>query len=593
MISPTRFKLAIRVYPEPQSDDPSQAERARYWRRPHWMLVFDTERAPTRPKRSLSAATAISSTAFASKKACSTPTICRAPIAQCSKRTSKRTRPRPIGAAACPSFGCFRAASFLKILHGRVSRHAASSSASICPLICRASPVEFGNARDRFAGGFSLALWDYADATASGRINKYRPRIAIKHIDSKRALKGFTGALRPRSGRSDPRRLDDRRTRSIVRFRGHFLDLRTLAFVLTDRGHSCASACKAFGVERGKMHRRTSWRRDAVVYRLQPARRGSDGGAGVQAARRVRPLRRGPARDAGLFAGVAGQGAPAQDGHRAGPGAAAEFPKRYLGYAESAFFGGRTSAHIRKVPVPVVYTDFLSMYPTVNALMGLWRYVIAEEVAVVPGYVAETIDFLRTITPETLFDPQTWTRLPAFARVIPDGDVLPTRAKYSLESNDYQVGLNHLYASSDDPKDGLWFALPDLAASVLLTGRMPTIVDAFAIVPEGTAIRVCGRSRCAAPCRSIRVQDFFRTVIEERKRLASNTALSAEERKRLDKALKVLANATSYGIFAEMLREEALEEGAGDVLRHRPQAVYMQGAQSGAPASIASRRWRR
>ena len=58
-----------------------------------------------------------------------------------------------------------------------------------------------------------------------------------------------------------------------------------------------------------------------------------------------------------------------------------------------------------------------------------------------------------------------------FARVKPDGDILPTRAKYSLESNDYQVGLNHLYATSDDSKDALWFALPDLAASVLLTGR--------------------------------------------------------------------------------------------------------------------------
>jgi hypothetical protein len=56
------------------------------------------------------------------------------------------------------------------------------------------------------------------------------------------------------------------------------------------------------------------------------------------------------------------------------------------------------------------------------------------------------------------------------------------------------------------------------------------------------------------------IQDFFRTVIEERKRLANNPALSDEERKRLDKALKVLANATSYGIFAEMRREEALQD---------------------------------
>jgi len=56
------------------------------------------------------------------------------------------------------------------------------------------------------------------------------------------------------------------------------------------------------------------------------------------------------------------------------------FPKRYLGYAQSAFFGGRTSAHIRKVPVPVVYTDFLSIYPTVNRLMNLWRFVTADKI---------------------------------------------------------------------------------------------------------------------------------------------------------------------------------------------------------------------
>jgi hypothetical protein len=54
-----------------------------------------------------------------------------------------------------------------------------------------------------------------------------------------------------------------------------------------------------------------------------------------------------------------------------------DFPKEILGFAETAFFGGRTSAHIRKIPVPVVYTDFRSMYPTVNSLMGLWNFVIA------------------------------------------------------------------------------------------------------------------------------------------------------------------------------------------------------------------------
>ncbi len=39
-----------------------------------------------------------------------------------------------------------------------------------------------------------------------------------------------------------------------------------------------------------------------------------------------------------------------------------DFPKRYCGYAESAFFGGRASAHVRNAPVPVVYLDVISQY---------------------------------------------------------------------------------------------------------------------------------------------------------------------------------------------------------------------------------------
>src|SRR5205807_1111003 len=51
--------------------------------------------------------------------------------------------------------------------------------------------------------------------------------------------------------------------------------------------------------------------------------------------------------------------------------------------------------------------------------------------------------------------------------------------------------------------------------------------------------------------------DFFRVVIEERKRLPQRTDISPIEKTRLDKALKVLANAASYGIYAEMHRQES------------------------------------
>ena len=53
--------------------------------------------------------------------------------------------------------------------------------------------------------------------------------------------------------------------------------------------------------------------------------------------------------------------------------------------------------------------------------------------------------------------------------------------------------------------------------------------------------------------------DFFKVTIEERKRLGKRADLSAENRVRLDKALKVFANATSYGIYAEMNVQESDE----------------------------------
>src|SRR5207237_3135448 len=36
-------------------------------------------------------------------------------------------------------------------------------------------------------------------------------------------------------------------------YRGQFLDLRTLAFALTDRGYTLASAAQAFGLDAGKL----------------------------------------------------------------------------------------------------------------------------------------------------------------------------------------------------------------------------------------------------------------------------------------------------------------------------------------------------
>jgi hypothetical protein len=72
------------------------------------------------------------------------------------------------------------------------------------------------------------------------------------------------------------------------------------------------------------------------------------------------------------------------------------------------------------------------MYPTVNSLMDLWRFVTAQEIRVVEHCKEEVEALLKELTVSDLFDPATWKRLPGFVKVVPDGDILPSRGKYSL-----------------------------------------------------------------------------------------------------------------------------------------------------------------
>ena len=54
-----------------------------------------------------------------------------------------------------------------------------------------------------------------------------------------------------------------------------------------------------------------------------------------------------------------------------------DVPRRLLAQILSAYFGGRSEVRIRRELRQVVHCDFLSMYPTVCTLLGLWPYVIA------------------------------------------------------------------------------------------------------------------------------------------------------------------------------------------------------------------------
>jgi hypothetical protein len=412
-------------------------------------------------------------------------------------------------------------------------------------------------ARGRFAGGFSLALWSYIDDMGVERPSTRRPSVGIKHIDSKRALKGFTARYGPDESDLIPENSTTGEPEKGYKFRGHMLDLRTLAFALTDRAYSLDSACKAFGVEHGKQRvtRHGVVTEKYIDYNRRDVQATSELAVKLLAEYAKHPINLQPTK--AYSPASIGKAYLRAMGITPILERQADFPPAYLGFAQTAFFGGRTSAHIRKVPVPVVYVDFLSMYPTVNSLMGLWPFVTAREVRVIEHCQVEIEGFLRSLTPEKLFCAKTWNRLPAFVKVIPNGDLLPSRAKYSSASNDWQVAVNHLYASDIAGSEGLWFSLPDVVASVLFTKRIPQIVDAFKLVPVGKLAGfrqvLLGGEVEVNP----RTQDFFRTVIEQRKSLTKRRDLSREDVDRLDKSMKVTANATSYGIFAEMNRQES------------------------------------
>ena len=406
------------------------------------------------------------------------------------------------------------------------------------------------SARGFYAGGFSFCLWSYKDRRGRERANGFRPRICVKYIDNKRSLIGFTGRNSPDQSDLIPEGSTTGKPQPGYKFAGHFLDLRTLAFALTDQAYSLEEACEAFGVE----HQRQTVRHGAIAMEYVGDNR-----------RDVLAMSELAAKLIGEWAEHSIPGSPT---HALSPASVGkgylraqgikpilerqpDFRKEYLGYAQTAFFGGRTSVHIRKVVCPVVYVDFLSMYSTVNTLMRLWSFVIAREIRVIEHCKDRVDAFLRGLNPNLLFEPETWTRMNGFVKVVPNGDVLPIRSKYSPASNDWQVGINHVYAKQED---ALWYSIPDVVASILTTGRVPEIADAFLIEPCGTLFELIPTKLRGLVEIDPERDDFFKVIVEERLRLSSRRDLSDIERKKLEKALKTLASATSFGIYAQMDR---------------------------------------
>ena len=206
--------------------------------------------------------------------------------------------------------------------------------------------------------------------------------------------------------------------------------------------------------------------------------------------------------------------------------------------------------------------------------MGLWWFVIARGV-IEEDATAETQSFLDDVQLSDLQDPGTWKQLTALVQVQPEADIFPVRARYATRIKEQTksaemptIGVNYL--SADRP---LWFTLADCVASKLLAGKAPKLVRAIRFAPKPPqdglrGLKIAGHAEYAVDPYE---DDFYRRVIELRRRVkaeledAERRDANSQETKNLDMdqlALKILANATSYGIFIELNVEDADKEDA-------------------------------
>lgn len=228
-----------------------------------------------------------------------------------------------------------------------------------------------------------------------------------------------------------------------------------------------------------------------------------------------------------------------------------DFPAHLIGLMMSTYYGGRSEIHIRRQQSQVLYCDFLSMYPTVCILMHLWRFVIANGLTY-DDATEEIRSLLATVEVHDLQQRDWWAQLPVLVQIIPADDILPVRAQYN--GTQYSIGVNRL--SSEQP---LWYTLADCVASKLLTGRPPRIVKALRFRPGKMQrglqpVKIAGNAAYEiAPTQD----DFYQRLIELRQAVKSRmkSCDTPDDKQKLDTeqlALKICANATSYGIFVEL-----------------------------------------
>jgi hypothetical protein len=454
-------------------------------------------------------------------------------LAVLSKYVRKENRKKT--GSAHPKLKLYSRSAFVeKVLYTAIQAGAALTAYNL-PYDGSRIAVEYREGRGWGKRGWSFVIFRYKDKkTGKWLPNSFRPRIKLIPKDSKAAFIRLAGG-----DSNQPYRT------------GRFLDLKTLAWALRNRSFSLDGACREWGVP-GKLDHAPSGRvtPEEIDYCRQDVRASVGLLNALLNEFRQYPLGDLPQEKAFSAASIAkaflntmGVIQPEQK---------FQLDDNTKGICMQAYYGGRAEIRIRHTPVPIIYTDFLSQYPTVNTLLGLWPLLTANKLRVREA-TRDVARFLKSVDVNQLLNPKTWPDLKFFALIQPEGSAQPVRAVFGegRVSNETNIGLNPL--TSEKP---IWFAGPDIVGSLLQTGKPPKILRAIRFEPVGVQKRMRSVKLGKGSINPAR-DDFFRKVIEERKGKKKSDPLYY--------FLKILANAGCYGIYAEVNRVQTGKNDAKQV----------------------------
>ena len=189
---------------------------------------------------------------------------------------------------------------------------------------------------------------------------------------------------------------------------------------------------------------------------------------------------------------------------------------------------------------------------------------------------------------------KSWPKLRGIAKVKPANDILPVRGEFSGEKGVTNIALCCI--QSGPPT---YYAFADLVASKLKTGKCPEILETIELIPHGRVAtrpwKLFGNDRYTI---DLSTDDLFARLIDLRTEIKHMADSGPEAQKSylnmLQRALKLLASATSYGILVEYVDEERAELRSCDVFRsdketgerHRTQKLESPGTYFAGPVGV-------